>query len=189
MKGYGKRERNSKKRDGSSGNGSNVRKHCKVICRGVSKMRIEKSLRRTGGPSLSSSTRSRRRGEERRDQHPPTIITMRRCHPWLSGGWMDEWMGGYAARWWFTEGVALLRSSVFSSPGRETPKDRTRGDDFAEGTPRNADDEKLRCVIEWVSYLSNRSVNRCNSHLKVYILYIYFFLHCNLYYIFFFGII
>lgn len=85
--------------------------------------------------------------------------------------------------------MALLRSSVFGSPGRETPKDRTRGDDFAEGVPRmERDDEKLRCVIEWISYLTN-FVPRVNSYLEVYILIFFFCIVCiiyffyNLYYI------
>lgn len=54
--------------------------------------------------------------------------------------------------------MALLRSSVFGSPGRETFKDRTRGDDFEEGweAARKRRGEKLRRVPRWFAVFRTR---------------------------------
>lgn len=69
--------------------GNSVRKHCKVICQGVS--RKNREVLTSFVPSRSRDVISARK-ERRGNGHDAPTITARRRHPWLSGGWMNGWV-------------------------------------------------------------------------------------------------
>lgn len=98
-RGFGERSESGIRRNGegerSQGQGrrirgSSVRKHCKVICRGVSRENREVLTFLVPTCSLDVISTRQRRGEERNRHDAPTI-TARRRHPWLSDGRMNGW--------------------------------------------------------------------------------------------------